>query len=350
MKPEHVLIRRDFFELLGDAISAALLSYLCSETEKALIADKVYGPTMDRMREEGLEVGISRLDGWISMSLAEAADAIILCASSTAGKRLRELEDKGYVESRESQHSWDRTKQYRVCLGALQDDLEELGYELRGFGAEDVYTEENESPDEDESPDEAPEHTPPAVRATQVKVGGARKGVDDKDKDLSVRDQERIAEMERWRKGMGPHVFTPDLVEKEIREKETRQSQVGYCGWMLTSLFGDGHSLSDVFGRCMKLANDIESHSGQAGEGPLLLGQTLLEMAKPPPPGSQRADFRPWQNEKRRSSLPNNVLNYITAALNNRRSHNVTKREESATEAERINEESERELEEILGE
>jgi DNA-binding MarR family transcriptional regulator len=321
----HIVLRRDLFDLTEDHTKALILSYLFDRTHEHRIHDRELKVKQDRMEEANVPVSA----GWIPLPGSELSDVIMVCVQSTASRKLRELEEEGYVSSRHNPNGWDRTKEYRLELNRIEEDLREKGYVLRGLRAADVYrlSEDPEPEVQTVETEEAPPEPEKKKAQEGVQVHTEEEGEDAK----AIR---------KWRGGAAPHPWTAARIEKDMSRVEDRQEAVAYCGWMCISLYGDeDHKISDVFGYCHKIAGLIERITGEAGQGPSLLAQSLLHLADPPPPNTSRADFRPWRNEKRRRSLPTNVLTYIQEAAKQRHERKSNSQEQVRSANERAKQE-----------
>jgi DNA-binding MarR family transcriptional regulator len=73
--------------------------------------------------------------GWIYKTAEELAKEILLDVHPTTVRRhLKVLEEKGYLFKRtNSRYKWDKTYQYRVNLVKVVNDLERLGYPIKGY-------------------------------------------------------------------------------------------------------------------------------------------------------------------------------------------------------------------------
>lgn len=196
---------------------------------------------------------------------------------------------------------------------------------------------EEESPEADPPEDEASAERAPKSSAThRMSIGGSRSGVDDREDEEEPSEApddlgqdepseaEQAARVAAWRAGAGEPPWDPSQVAECLSTAENRQDANGLCVEMLLSLYGtDEHEPGEVWGWVAKLTREMESYSGRSGQGPRLFADTLLALTVPPPPGSDRADFRPWENETRRKSLPKDVLAYIKAALSRREKRGI---------------------------
>ncbi|WP_066638367.1 hypothetical protein [Desulfolucanica intricata] len=82
-----------------------------------------------------MEINIKYTNGWIYKSAEELSEETMLkMSASSIRKHLKELIDKGWLLERTNPiHKWDRTKQYRVNLLKIYNDLWELGYVLQDY-------------------------------------------------------------------------------------------------------------------------------------------------------------------------------------------------------------------------
>jgi len=87
----------------------------------------------ERSRLEGdPDDAVSLSHGWVYKTGEEVANETMIGSGKTGRRRLSKLVEKGYLNERERQNSnWDRTREYRPNVEAIQEDLKSEGYELQ---------------------------------------------------------------------------------------------------------------------------------------------------------------------------------------------------------------------------
>ena len=92
---------------------------------------------VDKYLEEEVEPRTSDTDiplshGWVYKTGETIANETMIGSHKTGRRRLSALVEKGFLLERENPHQkWDRTKQYRVDVRAIESALQEEGYTLR---------------------------------------------------------------------------------------------------------------------------------------------------------------------------------------------------------------------------
>jgi len=194
----------------------------------------------------------------------------------------------------------------------------------------DEYSNNSANAEEDEPPEGSQDESssnPPAEQGTpsnpKVETG------DDPDTENSdkqettlpdERNDEFVEALEHWWSGTGEHPYSPDLIQKKLDACPNRNNQNGVCVQALLDLFGtEETNAGDIWGRVAKLTQDIESIAGQTGQGPELFLMSLIRLTNPPPSHVQRADLRPFENEPRQEALVGDVLDYLTATIEDKK-------------------------------
>ncbi len=133
VKLKRAVLKEEFLAITGDPIAAILLNQFLYWCERMKDVDKYLSEENERRKIEEKEA-LPLTHGWIYKSAQELADEIMLASRATVQRALKLLIQKGYIEERENpNHSWDRTKQYRVNLLKIIQDLNQYGYILQGY-------------------------------------------------------------------------------------------------------------------------------------------------------------------------------------------------------------------------
>lgn len=129
------MIKEELVRLTGDHFKAIILNQFIYWSRRVRDFDRFLAEEDARMREVGRRVNVRPTNGWIYKSSEELSEETLLGLShQTMGRHVQALVDRGYLLWRHNpEHSWDRTKQYRVDFVTLQQDLNDLGYPLDGF-------------------------------------------------------------------------------------------------------------------------------------------------------------------------------------------------------------------------
>lgn len=142
-KLRRVVIKEELVELTGDFKSAIVLNQLIYWSERVKDTNKFLKEEVERYKTFGtanIEEKIESLEsaithGWIYKKASELAeDCMIGLSNATMGRILKKLIENNWIDERNNPKlKWDRTKQYRVNLVKIQQDLNKLGYSLEGY-------------------------------------------------------------------------------------------------------------------------------------------------------------------------------------------------------------------------
>lgn len=134
-KLKRVVIKEELVALTGDTTAAIILNQFIYWSERVRDFDKFIEEEKERMAMGGEEVSIEKRNGWIYKKVDELADEIMITKSTkTVRRRIKDLVDAGWLDERNNPNvPWDRTKQYRVNITKIQNDLQNLGYALDGY-------------------------------------------------------------------------------------------------------------------------------------------------------------------------------------------------------------------------
>lgn len=134
-KLKRVVVKEEFVALTGDIVKAIILNQCIYWSERVHDFDKFIAEEQARCQQDGTGIKIQLNNGWIYKSSDELSDETMLnLSASNIRKHLTYLIDKGWIDERTNPvHKWDRTKQYRVNLAKISEDLLKLGYVLQDY-------------------------------------------------------------------------------------------------------------------------------------------------------------------------------------------------------------------------
>lgn len=129
-KPRLVLIREELVALTGDHTKAVLLNQFIywsarvRDFHEFIAEEKLHARKPDAVAE--------LTHGWIFKTAKELSIETMLClAHNTIARHVKVLIKNGWLSERNNPvYKWDRTKQYRVNLLKIHEDLKKLGYSL----------------------------------------------------------------------------------------------------------------------------------------------------------------------------------------------------------------------------
>jgi DnaD/phage-associated family protein len=135
VKEKKVIIRESFVEITGDFVKAVILQQFFYWSERVKDFDKFIIEERGRMLKEGTELNMPLQDGWIYKTADELSQETMLgLAPSNMRRHISKLIEKGFLDERcNPAHKWDRTKQYRINLVKIAQELHKLGYQLPGY-------------------------------------------------------------------------------------------------------------------------------------------------------------------------------------------------------------------------
>ncbi|MBY9013618.1 MAG: hypothetical protein KGD70_14685 [Candidatus Lokiarchaeota archaeon] len=157
-KLKRVVIKEELVALTGDYKKALMLNQFIYWSERVKDFDKFMIEEKERFIKHGkYEVAdeIILTNGWIYKKSEELSSELMLDYKIKAMREhLKFLVEKGWLDERNNPNfNWDKTKQYRVNLIKIQQDLLKLGYSLEGYSmdinfinTEIASTTENEQP------------------------------------------------------------------------------------------------------------------------------------------------------------------------------------------------------------
>lgn len=132
---KRVVVKEEFKALTGDFIKAVILNQFIYWSERVQDFDSFIQEEKNRANQEGIEINMEPTNGWIYKKAEELSEETMLgLAANTMHRHVKALVDNGWlIERNNPAYKWDRTKQYRVNLIKIQNDLLELGYILQDY-------------------------------------------------------------------------------------------------------------------------------------------------------------------------------------------------------------------------
>jgi len=135
IKEKKVVIREGFVKITGDFIKAVILQQFFYWSERVKDFDKFILEERERALKDGTELNMPLQDGWIYKTAEELSQETMLgLAPSNMRRHITALVRQGFLDERYNPaHKWDRTKQYRVNLVKIAQELCKLGYQMSGY-------------------------------------------------------------------------------------------------------------------------------------------------------------------------------------------------------------------------
>jgi DNA-binding MarR family transcriptional regulator len=129
------VIKEEFVRLTGDFMKALVLNQMIYWSERMGDTDRYIQEEKARAEKftgESPDFGLSH--GWIYKKAEELVDELMVgIHQTTMAKHLNSLVESGWLDRRRNpKYKIDKTYQYRVNLLKVQQDLDKLGYTLRG--------------------------------------------------------------------------------------------------------------------------------------------------------------------------------------------------------------------------
>lgn len=134
-KLKRTVIKEELVALTGNYVSAIILNQLIYWTERMADVDEYIKQENERAALYGKDTQ-ELTHGWIYKKAEQLADETMLNMSgNTFRKYLKDLESAGFIKSRcNPVYCWDRTLQYRVDIVNVIKQLNQIGYQLEGYG------------------------------------------------------------------------------------------------------------------------------------------------------------------------------------------------------------------------
>ena len=134
-KLKRSVIKEELVKLTGDFKKAVILNQMIFWSERVNDFDKFIEAERNRMESHGEDLTMRPQNGWIYKSAEELSEETMLGLSpKNMRTHIKELVKNGWLDERTNPHyKWDRTKQYRVNIVKIQQDLYKLGYALENY-------------------------------------------------------------------------------------------------------------------------------------------------------------------------------------------------------------------------
>ncbi|WLR52443.1 hypothetical protein LC040_05955 [Bacillus tianshenii] len=248
-KLKRVVIKEEFFALTGDFRLAVLLNQMVYWAERVRDYDKFILEEKQRAEKIGEEHDQELNNGWIYKKASELVEETMLGVSEVTVRRLlNKLVEKGWVDMRTNPiYNWDKTKQYRVNLLKIEQELRSLGYTLQEYVIEYSNMQNEESSLQIEGSSEQVEgstkqddgssvHSEGAIPeiTTEITSNEINKNDDDKARVCSSSEQQQDQEQE-------PKQETVNDIEHAARELENKFIQLRGRG-----LYPSANDMQDI--------------------------------------------------------------------------------------------------------
>lgn len=134
---KRIKVYEEYVLLTGSFEKAVVLGQMIYWSERIKDFDAFIAEENERRKQNNKEP-IELQHGWIYKSAEQLNEETMLHKTpNTIRNYLREFVRKGWLSERNNPvHKWDRTKQYRVNLNKIAEDLNALGLALPGYRVE----------------------------------------------------------------------------------------------------------------------------------------------------------------------------------------------------------------------
>jgi len=128
---KHVPLCEELVAITDDIKEALVLRQMLYWVPRMHDTDAYIKEERSHLADED-EAAITLTHGWVHKTGEDIASETMIGSGKTGRRRLASLVEKDYLEERERQNSdWDRTREYRPNVAAIQDDLQSEGYDLQ---------------------------------------------------------------------------------------------------------------------------------------------------------------------------------------------------------------------------
>lgn len=148
-KTKVAIIREEYISITDRFEQALILNQFIYWTERVNDFDQFIEEENRKKDIHGLQEEMQELThGWIYKTASKLSDELMTgWSNATTGRHLKALIDKGYIEVRQNpKYKWNQTRQYRVNLNLVQEDLHKNGYSLPGFTNAPIQLSNEKSP------------------------------------------------------------------------------------------------------------------------------------------------------------------------------------------------------------
>lgn len=135
-KLKRVVIKEELVELTGDYKKALILNQFLYWSERVKDFDNFIIEENKRKKVDSAN-DLNLTHGWIYKTAKELSEEIMVNLSeSNIRIHINILIDNGWLIQRANpKYKWDKTIQYRVNILKIQEDLQELGFNLDGYSS-----------------------------------------------------------------------------------------------------------------------------------------------------------------------------------------------------------------------
>lgn len=129
---KRAVIKEELVALTDDFKKAVILNQFIYWSERVRDFDKFIEEENNRKNKDE---EIEKRNGWIFKTAEEMSEEVMLNFSpSTIRSHIKELIANGWLDERDNpKYKFDHTKQYRVNINKIREDLDMLGYSLEGY-------------------------------------------------------------------------------------------------------------------------------------------------------------------------------------------------------------------------
>lgn len=144
-KLKRVVIKEELVELTGDSVKSLILSQFLYWTDIMNNLDEKKKRDIEAFEKIGETYEANKLrkelrNGWFFKSAAELDDEIMISKRSTIDRKLKELIELPFIETRTpdemaktNREKANRSTWYRIDLKILHKELKKIGYPLEGY-------------------------------------------------------------------------------------------------------------------------------------------------------------------------------------------------------------------------
>ena len=142
-KLKRIVIKEELFSITNDTFEAIILGQMIYWQERVNDFDKFIKEEKERSQQNGTDININNLNGWIYKKANELSNECMLNLSDVSIRRyLNKLIDKKFIFCRTNPlYKWDKTLQYRTNLKLIIDSIKKNGYD--GLGGYSLSKENN---------------------------------------------------------------------------------------------------------------------------------------------------------------------------------------------------------------
>lgn len=134
-KLKRSIIKEELVAITGDFIKAIILNQFIYWLEKMKDFDLYIEQENKRRTNNGLTEENVKTNGWVYKTAEELIkETMINISISTMRNYVKEIVAMGFLDERTNpDYKWDKTKQYRVNLVKIAEEMQKLGYQLQEY-------------------------------------------------------------------------------------------------------------------------------------------------------------------------------------------------------------------------